>query len=138
MECSFKEKVIHTTEHSFGTVFEISKRLSCSVRFDDGKVIVNEVLLVLQKKNKIKKIVCYTSKGAHLANKVNKTLSDFLKKLLFVKNCGNWLMERNVIGKRFNKEKHSLTKLTPIHSFLEKIEGYVCQKKLEKKENQVP
>ena len=52
MDCSFKEKNIHTTEHSSGIVFEISKRLPCFVGTDDGNVIVNEILLFFQAKIK--------------------------------------------------------------------------------------
>ena len=52
MDCSFKEKNIHTTEHSFGIVLETSKGLPCLVGTDDGKVIVNEILQLLQKKTK--------------------------------------------------------------------------------------
>ena len=52
MDCSFKEKNIHTTEHSFGIVLEISKGLPCLVGIDDRKVAVNESLLLFQKKIK--------------------------------------------------------------------------------------
>ena len=61
--------------------------MPCLVGIDDGKVNVNENLLLFQKK-KIKKIIRLTSKRALLANKFNKTLSDLLKRLLFEKNSG--------------------------------------------------
>ena len=94
IDCSFKEKNVHTTEHSFGTVFEISKGLPCFVGTDYGNVIVNEILLFFQTKIKLKKIICCTSKRALLANKFNKILRDLPKKLLFGKNSGNWLREK--------------------------------------------
>ena len=89
------------------------------------------------KQKQIKKIFCYTSKGAPLANKFQKTLNYLPKKLPFEKNSGNWLRGINVVRNWFIKENHFLTKLTPIHSFLEGSEGYVCKKMLEKNRNKV-
>ena len=73
-----------------------------------------------------KKNILFTSKGALLANKFNKTLRDLFKNILFEKDSGNWIKEINVVTKRFTKEKHFSTKLTPILSYLERSEGYVC------------
>ena len=77
-------------------------------------------------KNKWIKKIWFTTKRALLANKFNKTLRDLLRKILFEKDSGNWIKEINVVRKRFTEEKHFLTKLTPIYSFLEGSEGYVC------------
>ena len=43
-----------------------------------------------------------------------------------------------MVRKRLIKDKQLSTKLTPNHSFLESGEGYVCQRKLEKKKKQSP
>ena len=50
MDCSCREKSVHTIEHSFGIFSEISKGLPCFVGTDDGNVIVNEILLFFQTK----------------------------------------------------------------------------------------
>ena len=73
-------------------------------------------------KKHIIKFFCCRSQGALLANKTNKTLKHLLKKPVFEKNSGNWINVLNVVRKRFKKQKHFPTKITPIHSPLEKNE----------------
>ena len=71
--------------------------------------------------------------GAVFAEKFNRTIRDFPESFVFQPRVGNWIDVLHVTTKLFYNGKHSSTKLTPNQGSLEKNEGVVYHKLLDKR-----
>ena len=76
--------------------------------------------------------------GAVFAERFNRTIRDLLKKIVSEQCDGKWIDVLPKITKQDNNRIHSLTKLTPIQASLEKNEGFVYKKLLDKRKKVKP
>ena len=92
------------------------------IESEDGQEIVKKMLTDFSLENKNKSYSRYTSLGAVIAGRFNRTIRDLLKRPVFEKGDGNWIVVLSVIMKQFKNRKYSATKLTPIQVSLKKTE----------------
>ena len=58
----------------------------------------------------------YTDKGQSIAERVNKTIRNMLKKPIFSKGNSNWIDELSFVTKKYNETIHHSIKMAPIEA----------------------
>ena len=108
------------------------KKHTNSIGTDRGKEIYNNVFQNSLNKNNIQLHSGNSSLGSVFAERFNRSIKDLLKKPVFEKGDGNWIKVLPTIRKQYNNRGHSTTNLTPIKASLQKNEGVVYNKLLDK------
>ena len=88
--------------------------------------------------NNTKRYIRYTSLGPVFAECFNKSIRNFLIKVVFERGHANWTDVSPTITKQYNIGIHSSKKLTPIQCCLEKNEAYVHKNLLDKPQKVKP
>ena len=84
-----KNKTSQITKESFEKIFLISTRKQNLIETDDGKNLVGRHFLDFLKKDKNEKYSRYTSLGAVFAERFKRTIKDFSRKPVSLKEDGN-------------------------------------------------
>ena len=127
-----KNKNAQTIKDSFENILTSSKRKPDLIESDRGKEFYNNIFQDFLNKNDIKLYSRNTSLGAVSAERLNRTIRDLLKKIVFERGDANWIDVLPTITKQYNNRVHSATKLTPNQASLKKNEGYVYNNLLDK------
>ena len=85
MDGSIKNKYAQTITHEFSEVIKTLNRKPDLNETDDGKEYVNKISYDFVKQNNIKSYSRYTSRRAVFAERLNRTIRNFLKKPVFEK-----------------------------------------------------
>ena len=101
----------------------ISKRKLNLIETDRGKDFFNNIFQDFLRENNIKTCSRSTSLGAVFAKLFNRTIRNLLKKPVFEKGDGNWIIILPTITKLYNNRVHTSTKLTPFEASLKKNQG---------------
>ena len=133
-----KNKNAQTIKDSFENIIITSKRKPKLIETDRGKEFYNNIFQDFLNKNNIKLYSRNTSLGAVFAERLNRTIRDLLKKIVFEKGDGKWIDVLPIITKQYNNRVHSTTKLSPKDASLKKNEGYVYKNLLDKRKKIKP
>ena len=133
-----KNKNAQTIKDSFENIIINSKRKPNLIESDRGEEFHNIIFQDFLNKNNIKLCSRKTSLGAVFAERLNRTIRDLLKKIVFEQRDGKWIDVLPTITKQYNNRVHSSTKLSPKVASLKKNEGYVYKKLLDKSKKTTP
>ena len=133
-----KNKNAQTIKDSFENILISSKRKPNLIEIDRGKEFYNNIFQDFLNRNNIKLYSRNSSYGAVFAERLNRTIRDLLKKIVFEHGDANWIDVLSTRTKQYNKKVHSSTKLTPIQASLKKNEGYVYKNLLDKRKKIKP
>ena len=133
-----KNKNAQTIKDSFENILISSKKKPNLIESDRGKEFYNNIFQDSLNKNNIKLYSRNSSYGAVFAERLNRTIRDLLKKIVFEQGDAKWIDILPTITKQYNNKVHSSTKLTPIQASLKKNEGYVYKNLLDKRKKIKP
>ena len=88
-----KNKNSQTITNEFSNILSHSKRKPNMIETDRGKEFYNSTFKNFLKLNDINHYSRFTDKGAVIAERVNKTIRNMLKKPVFEKGNSDWLSE---------------------------------------------
>ena len=133
-----KNKNAQTMKDSFENILINSKRKPNLIEADRGKEFHNNIFQDFLNKNNIKLYSRNSSYGAVFAERLNRTIRDLLKKIVFEQGDAKWIDVLQTITKQYINRIHSSTKLTPIQASLKKNEGYAYKNLLDKRKKVKP
>ena len=111
-----KNKNAHTIKDSFEDILLSSKRSPNLIKSDRGKEFYNTIFQDFLNKSIIKIYSRNTSLGAVFAERLNRTIGDLIKNIVFEQGNAKWIDILPTMTKRYNDRTHSSTKLTPIQT----------------------
>ena len=121
---------------AFSEIIKSSNRKPNLFETDDGKEYVNEIFNEFLNNKNIKRYSRYTDKGAVIAERLNKTVRNLIKKPVFEKGRANWLSELPSIIKQYNNTIHNSIKMAPIQASKKSNERKVYSNLQDKREKQ--
>ena len=133
-----KNKNAQTIKDSFENILTNSKRKPNLIESDRDKGFYINLFQDFLKKNDIKLYSRNSSYGAVFAGRINRTIRDLLKKIVFEQGDAKWIDILPTITKQYNNKVHSSTKLTPIQAILKKNEGFVYKSLIDKRNKSKP
>ena len=128
-----KNKNAQTIKDSFENILISSKRKLNLIETDRGEEFYNNIFQDFLNKNNIKLYSRNSSYGAVFAERLNRTIRNLLKKIVFEHGDANWIDVLSTITKQYNNRIHSSTKLTPTQASLKKNESFVYKNLLDKR-----
>ena len=132
------KKNAQTIKDSFENFLIKSKRSPNLIETDRGKEFYNNIFQDFLIKNNIKLYSRNSSLGAVFAERFNRTIRDLLKRPVFEKGDGKWIIILPTITKQYNNRIHTSTKLSPKDASLKKNEGFVYKNLLDKRKKVKP
>ena len=133
-----KNKNAQTIKDSFENILISSKRKPNSIETDRGKEFYNNIFQDFLNKNNIKLYSRNSSYGAVFVERFNRTIRDFLKKIVFEQGDAKLIDVLQTITNQYNNRIHSTTKLSPKDASLKKNEGFVYKNLLDKRKKVIP
>ena len=107
------------------------------IESDQGKEFYNNNFQNFLNNKNIKHYIRKKSQGAVFPERHNRTIRHLLRRPVFERGGGIWIVILQSITKQYNNRIHFSTKLTPIQASLKKNEGFVYINLLDKrKENE--
>ena len=114
------------------------KRKPNLTKNDRGKEFYNSIFHDFLNEKNLKTYSRNTYLGAVFAELFNRTVRDLLKRSVFEKSDGNWIVVLPKTTKQYNNRIYSSSKLMPIQASLKKNEGYVYKSLLHKRKKVRP
>ena len=111
-----KNKYSQTITNEFSNILTTSKRKPIKIESDRGSEFYNSIFQNFLKSKKIQHYSRYTDKGPSIAERVIRTIRNFLKKPVFEKGNADWLSELASVVKQYNNTIHTSIKMTPIQA----------------------
>ena len=111
-----KNKYSQTITNEFSIILTKSKRKPLKLESDRGTEFYNSMFQNFLKSKNIQYYSRYTDKGPGIAERVNRTIRNLIKKPVFEKGQADWLSELSSVIKQYNKTIHHSTKMTPIQA----------------------
>ena len=109
-----KNKYSQTITNEFSNIITTSKRKPLKLESDRGSEFYNSIFQNFLKSKNIQHYSRYTDKGPSIAERVIRTVRNFLKKPVFEKGKADWLSELPSVVKKYNNTIHHSTKMKPI------------------------
>ena len=116
-----KNKNSQTITNEFSNILSSSKRSPIKIHSDRGKEFHNSVFQNFLKLKNIDLYSTFTDKGAVIAERVNKTIRNLLKKPVFERGDSKWIDLLPLITKKYNNTFHHSIKMTPNQSSFKEI-----------------
>ena len=133
-----KNKNSQTMTKEFSNILSHSKRKPNKIETDRGKEFYNSTFKNFLKLNDINHYSRFTEKRAVIAERVNKTIRNMLKKPVFEKGNSDWLSELPSINKTYNNTFHHSNKMTPTEASKKKNENNVYFNLSDKRKKKEP
>ena len=111
-----KNKYSQTITNEFSNIIKTSKRKPNKLESDRGSEFYNSIFQNFLKSKSIHHYSRFTDKGPSIAERVIRTVRNFLKKPVFAKGKADWLSELPSVVKHYNNTVHNSTKMTPIQA----------------------
>ena len=108
-----KNKYSQTMTNEFSNILTTSKRKPVKIESDRGTEFHNSIFQNFLKSKNIQHYSRFTDKGLSIAERVNRTVRNFLKKPVFLAGNADWLSELSAVVKKYNNTIHSSIKITP-------------------------
>ena len=109
-----KQKYSQTITNEFSNILSTSKRKPNKLESDRGSEFYNSIFQNLLKSKNIQHYSRFTDKGPSIAERVIRTVRNFLKKPVFEKGKADWLSELPSVVKKYNNTIHHSKKMKPI------------------------
>ena len=127
-----------TITNDFSNKITTSKRKPLKIESDKGSEFYNSSFQNFLKLKKIQRYSRFTDKGPSIAERVIRTVRNFLKKSVFEKGKAVWLSELASVVKQYNNTIRSSVKITPIQASKKSNEKKVYNNLKDHRENQKP
>ena len=111
-----KNKYSQTITNEFSNILIKSQRKPLKIESDRGTEFYNSIVQNLLKSKNIHHYSRYTDKGPSIAQRVIRTVRNFLKKPKFLAGEASWISELPSVIKKYNNTIHNSTKMTPIQA----------------------
>ena len=134
----FKNKYSKTITDEFSNILSTSKRKPLKLESDRGSEWYNSVFQNFLTSKNIHHYSRFTDKGPSIAERVIRTISNLLKKPVFLKGNADWLSQLPSVLKQYNNTIHSSIKITPVQASKESNEKLVYSKLTDVREIQKP
>ena len=108
-----KNKYSQTITNEFSNILTTSKRKPIKIESDRGAEFYNSIFQNFLKSKNIQHYSRYTDKSPSIAERVIRTLRNFLKKPVFLAGNADWLSELPSVIKKYKNTMHSSIKKTP-------------------------
>ena len=133
-----KNKKAQTIKDSLEIILISSTRKPNLFGTDRGKEFHNSTFQGFLNGSNIKIYSRKISPGAVFAERLNRTVTELLKRHVFERSDGDWIDVLPTITKQYIYRVHSSTELTPIQGPLKKNEGFVHNNLLHKRKKIEP
>ena len=111
-----KNKYSQTITNEFSNIPIKSKRKPIKIESDRGAEFYKSIFQNFLKSKNIHHYSRFTDKGPSIAERVIRTVRDFLKKPAFLAGNADWLSELPSVIKQYNNTFHHSIKMTPIQA----------------------
>ena len=111
-----KNKYSETITNEFSNISTRSKRSPMKLKIDRGAEFYDSIFQNFSKNKNMHHYSRFIDKGPSIAERVIRTIRNFLKKPVFEKGNADWLSEFPSVIKQFNNTIHSSIKMTPNHA----------------------
>ena len=128
-----KIKNAQTITNFFAKILISSTRKPDLIATDRDKGFYSNIFQIFVSNNNLDFFSTNSSFGVVYAERYNRTIRNILKRTVFLKKYGNWIVVLPTITKQYNNRVHTFTKLTPIQASLKKNERYVYGNLLDKR-----
>ena len=135
---SLKNKYGHTIRDYFSNIISTTKRKPNKIESDRGREFYNNIFQTFFKLINIHRFSRSCDKGPLVAEGVNKTIRNFMKKPVFEKGNASWISELTLITKKYKNTIHQSTKMTPIEASKKVNEKTVYSYLLDKRQKRKP
>ena len=112
----FKNKHCQTITNEFSNILTTSKRKPLKLERDRASEFYNSIFQNFLKRKILHHYSRFTDKGPSIAERVLRTIRNFLKKPVFEKRRADWLSELPSVIKQYNNTIHTSTKMTPLQA----------------------
>ena len=120
-----KNKYSKTITNDFSNILTTSKRKPLKLESDRGSEFYNSIFQSFLKSKNIQHYSRNTDKGPSIAERVNRTIRNLLKKPVFEKGKASWIDELQSVVKQYNNTIHHSTKMKPIDASIKSNEKLV-------------
>ena len=134
----FKNKNSKTITQEFSKILTTSKRSPLKLESDRGKEWYNSIFQIFLKSKNMKHYSRFTDKGSSIAESVIRTISNLLKKQVFLVGEASWINELPSIIKKYNNTIHKSIKMTPIQASKKSNEKEVYSNLQDRRDRQTP
>ena len=111
-----KNKYSQTITNESSNILTKSKRKPLKIESDRGTEFYNSIFQNFLKSKSLYHFSGYTDKGPSIAERVIRTIRNFLKKPVFLAGNADWLSELSSVFKQYNNTIHTSTKTTPLQA----------------------
>ena len=133
-----KNKHSQTIKKEISNIITTSKRKPLKIKSDRGTEFYNSIFQNFLKTKNIHHYSRFTDKGPSIAERVIRTVRNFLKKPVFEKGRADWLSELESVIKQYNNTIHHSIKMTPNQASKKSNEKLVYNNLKDKTEIQKP
>ena len=132
-----KNKIKPITDE-FSNVLSKSKQRPLKLESDRGSEWYNSIFQNFLRSKNIQHYSGFTDKGPSIAERVNRTIRNLIKKPIFLARNANWLSELPSIVKQYNNILHHSIKMTPVQASKKSNENLISNNLRDKIEFQKP
>ena len=100
----------------FSNLLTTTKRSPINLESDRGSERYTTIFQTFLKSKNIQQKARFTDEGPRIAERVIRTVRNFLKKPVFEKGSANWISELPSVIKQYNNTIHSSVKTTPVQA----------------------
>ena len=115
-----------TITNEFSNILTTSNRKHHKIESDRRTEFYNSIFRNFLKLKNIHHYSRFTDKGPSIAERVIRTVRNFLQKPIFLAGNANWLNELSAVVNKYNNTIHSSTKMTPNQASKKSNERKVC------------
>jgi len=133
-----KNKYGQTIRDEFSKIISTTKRKPNKIESDRGREFYNNIFHTFLKHHNIHHYSRYSDKGPSIAERVNKSIRNLLKKPIFEKGNASWISELTLVTKKYNNTIHHSTKMTPIEASKKVNEKTVLSNLRDKRQKHKP
>ena len=113
---TLKNKYSQTITNELSNILTTSKRKPLKIESDTGTKFYNSTFQNFFRSKNIHHYSRFTDKGPSIAERVNRTIRNLLKKPIFLAGNANWLSELPSVVKQYNNTIHHAIKMTPVQA----------------------
>ena len=133
-----KNNYSQTITNEISNIITTSKRKPLKIESDHGSEFYNSIFQNFLRLKNIHHYSRYTDKGPSIAERVIRTLRNFLKKPIFLAGNADWLSELPSVIKQYINTVHHSIKMKPIDASKKSNERKVYSNLKDKREIQKP
>ena len=111
-----KNKYSQTITNEFSNILSKSQRKPLKLEWDRGSEFYKSIFKNLLNSENYLHYSRFTDKGPSIAERIIRTVRNFLKKPIFLAGEASWINELSPVIKKYNNTIHHSTKMTPVQA----------------------